>query len=527
MRRITAVFAATLLAIGCQDQVEPLALDPPDPRAVAPHFAAVVDDELSARLAGADEADELVVIVTYAEEATTREAVGEALLDAGAGIIHFAHLPMIAAAATPSVIETMADVPGVEGVYLNAPLEYHLDGGVPSIRADLAHAAGVTGKGVGVAILDTGIDGLYNPDVQYPERTVQNVKLVSGSDEVRDDLSWATETAAGRNLFKFKGETNKTVNQAATLFVEDLANTETSVGHGTHVGGIAAGDGSAGEGLFTGVAPGANLIGISAGDVLFVLWALAGFDWILENHREYNIQVVNNSWGSTPGAGAPFDPNNPINQATKKLFDAGVSVVFSAGNCGPRGSTTCSRKGDDTLNRYSVAPWAISVAAGCKIVSAPADSTGVPLRCADDDGREPVLANFSARGRPDDTTGMFHPDITAPGVYIVAPRASTGSVMNALDATSDLTVCSNNVDSDNSAVLHLFYTCASGTSMSAPHIAGVIALLAEAAGGQISPTDALEAMTRTARTYEGFEKYEMGAGYVDALAAVEYVRSGN
>src|SRR2546422_10471607 len=191
-----------------------------------------------------------------------------------------------------------------------------------------------------------------------------------------------------------------------------------SGGHGAPLAGIAAGLGTASGGYYTGVAPGANLIGIGAGDVLFIIWILAGYDYILAHQQQYNIQVVNNSWGTS----GPFDPNDPINKATKAAHDAGITVVFAAGNDGPA---------QNTLNPYSVAPWVIGVAAGCKLVP---DPTNSKIHCADQTGqnRESVLADFSSRGMPGDP--LYHPDVTAPGVHIVSTRASTGTVLSVSDA---------------------------------------------------------------------------------------------
>ncbi|HYC76234.1 MAG TPA: S8 family serine peptidase, partial [Planctomycetota bacterium] len=290
------------------------------------------------------------------------------------------------------------------------------------------------------------------------------------------------------------------LDDANALFVENLPNTESSMGHGTHVASTAAGTGGASGGKYSGVAPGAHLVGVSVGDAIFIFWALAGLDWILDNHEAYNIQVVNNSWG-TEGA---YDPNDPINEATKALYDAGITVVFAAGNSGP---------GANTLNPYSAAPWVISVAAGCKLVGDPASAWLTP--CADAGDRDPVLAGFSSRGIPDDPD--VHPDVTAPGALIVAGRASTGVIMTGLDAPDDLQTCA--IDPTHLA----FYTCASGTSMASPHVAGVVALLEEASGGTLTPDQALAALTSTARPLPGFALWEVGAGYVDALAAVNAV----
>src|SRR5206468_3273527 len=124
--------------------------------------------------------------------------------------------PLLAALATPLQVNQMALLPGVRSVYANRQLQYFdllLHESVPTIRADAVHAAGITGTGVGIAILDSGIDGLYNPDVHYPDKTVQNVKV----------------------LFNLADVFTSPVQQGADIFVENLPNSETSVGHGTHV----------------------------------------------------------------------------------------------------------------------------------------------------------------------------------------------------------------------------------------------------------------------------------------------------
>ena len=375
-------------------------------------------------------------------------------------------------------------------MYANKALGYSamLHESVATIRADAVQASGITGKGVGIAILDSGIDGLYNPDLHYPDKTVQNIKVLVNLTD----------------LFTFKGSLNKPA-KAAKLFVENLPNSETSVGHGTHVAGIAAGLGTASGGYYTGVAPGAKLVGIGTGDVLFIFWALAGFDYILDHQRDYNIKVVNNSWGTS----GPFDPKDPINKASKKVHDKGITVVFAAGNDGPD---------QNTLNPYSVAPWVIGVAAGCKTVP---DPTISKIHCADQTGqnRDAVLADFSSRGIPGDP--LYHPDVTAPGVHIVSTRASTGTVLNVSDANHDLNLTSTCAIGAANAP---YYTCASGTSMATPHVVGVVALMQEAAGGGLSPDKVAQVLTQTARPLPEFGLWEVGAGYVDALAAVNAVR---
>src|SRR5438094_19775 len=496
MRRLILA-ASLLLATACEAPREVAA----PARGGSPRLqASLFDPALAAALAGAAPTATLEIIVNYDETVTTRDAVTSAMLNLGAGVVQFKHLELVAGVATPAQIGAIAALPGVQGVYLNRRLQYYGHGAglyalmlhesVPTIRADAVHAMGITGKGMGIAILDSGIDGLYNPDLVYPTHTVQNVKVIFNLSDV----------------VTFGKSAPKPLKQGLDIFAENLPNSETSVGHGTHVAGITAGLGTASGGYYTGVAPGAKLIGLGTGDILFIFWALAGFDYILDHQQAYNIKVVNNSWGTS----GPFDPKDPINKATKKVHDKGITVVFAAGNDGPD---------QNTLNPYSVAPWVIGVAAGCKLVTP--DPTNSAVHCADQTGqnRPAWLADFSSRGIPG--SPLYHPDITAPGVHIVSTRASTGTVLNALDANHDFDLTSSCAIS---VANEPYYTCASGTSMATPHVVGVVALMQEAAGGRLTPDKIASVLTQTARPLPGFALWEVGAGYLDALAAVNAVR---
>ena len=117
-------------------------------------------------------------------------------------------------------------------------------------------------------------------------------------------------------------------------------------GHGTHVAGIAVGDGTASEGFHRGVAPGAGVVGYSVGVGPTILFAVAAYDHILA-HPELGVVAVNNSFGVS--GGGRFDSADPVNQATKALHDAGIVAVFSNGNSGtntadddPPGASDCS-----------------------------------------------------------------------------------------------------------------------------------------------------------------------------------------
>jgi serine protease AprX len=386
-------------------------------------------------------------IVTYYQAPSDTDLL--ALEALGLDTYTFNQLPMIAIQGTKLEIEGTFTLDGVRSVYADKELDYFLDESVSYIEADRVwndSKLGYTGEGVTVAVIDSGIDATH-PDLLLGEKTIQNVKIL-----------------VGNNIFG--GE---------SVYAEDVPNTDTSSGHGTHVAGTIAGTGAASDGLYTGVAPGAKLVGLGTGEGLSILWALAGFDYVMENQEKYNIQVISNSWGSS----GQYSPNNPINVASKEAHDAGMVVAFASGNAGPD---------SNTLNPYSVAPWVIGVAAGTK------------------DGQ---LANFSSRGVEGDE--LLHPTITAPGVDIVASKSSTGVVVNTLGTRKDATTIAPEHQP--------YYTTASGTSMATPHISGVVALMLSAKPGT-HPDIIKNVLENTATPMPDYQEFEVGAGYVQAYDAV-------
>lgn len=362
----------------------------------------------------------------------------------GVEVLEFRALPMIGIRGTPAQISFLFRLPGVRSIYYNRQLGYFLNESVPLIGADRASAElGISGSGVGVAIIDTGIDGTHQ-DLPFGQKVVQNVKV-------------------GPDLFG-----------TGPIFVENVPNTDTTSGHGTHVASTVGGTGVALSGKYAGVATGAHLVGLGAGDLLFVLTALESFDWVLTHADLYGIKAISNSWG-TSGA---FSPDDPINVASRQAHGAGLVVVFAAGNEGP---------GTNTLNPYCVAPWVICVAAGLK------------------DGR--TLADFSSRGIPGN--GLYHPTITAPGVDIVAARATTGIFINTFFVVDLLDIGTDAV----------YYAAASGTSMATPHVSGTLALMLEA-NRALTPDQIKSMLQGSATPMPGYAEYQVGAGYLNAYGAV-------
>jgi serine protease AprX len=258
------------------------------------------------------------------------------------------------------------------------------------------------------------------------------------------------------------------------LPAEGLANTDLISGHGTFVGGVIAGSGASSNGTFGGVAPGSRLLGLSAGDANLVN-VLSGFDYLLHRGSQYGVRVVNCSFS----ANTVFDPHDPVNVATKMLTDNGVNVVFSAGNTGP---------GNNSLNPYAAAPWVIGVGA------------------TDAAGR---LASYSSRGSFGDE--LQHPTLVAPGTNIISLR-SVPSLTGTIGVVG--------ADLQRLSVSELpYYTTATGTSFSAPQVAGAIALMLEA-NPSLSPRDVKDILSRTATPLPRYFYHEAGAGMLNTYAAV-------
>ncbi|HUR41876.1 MAG TPA: hypothetical protein VM240_12000 [Verrucomicrobiae bacterium] len=124
-----------------------------------------------------------MVVVTFAAPPTLEQA--EMLASIASGVHRYAHLPAAVAVVAPALVPLLRELPGVRGVYPNAVLEPVLFSSTGAIRATGAWADGYTGAGIGIAIVDAGVDGTH-PDlcaalqfcIGTPIKTVQNVKFI-------------------------------------------------------------------------------------------------------------------------------------------------------------------------------------------------------------------------------------------------------------------------------------------------------------------------------------------------------------
>ncbi|MFB9684280.1 S8 family serine peptidase [Amycolatopsis plumensis] len=237
------------------------------------------------------------------------------------------------------------------------------------------------------------------------------------------------------------------------------------VGHGTHVASIITGSGAASAGRFRGVAPDTRLL---VGKVLDDTGngtessVVAGMEWAAAQGADVIAMSLSGSVAS--GKDPAVDV---LSEAVNRLTaQSGALFVVSAGNKGPRGGSVASPGAADA---------ALTVGAV--------------------DGDD-ALAEFSSRGPRAD--GAVKPDITAPGVGIVAARAKNGHLGTPVDDE---------------------YTAMSGTSMAAPHVAGAAAILA-GMHPDWDPARLKSALMGSAAPRDGLTVYEQGAGRVDVARAV-------
>jgi hypothetical protein len=202
------------------------------------------------------------------------------------------------------------------------PLEWHAS---PALPAAAHHGLtrvdpeGPTGRGVTVAVLDSGIDAGH-PDLAG--RVAANVRLVQGR------------------------------------FVEAPGDAD---GHGTHVAGIVAASGASSGGRWAGVAPDARLVGLDISGRFTTASAILAYEWLAANREAHDIRLVVNAWGRIPD-GEPYDPADPELRAIDRLVASGVVVLFSASNRGP---------GRSTLSIEAMHPNVITVGA--------TDAAGMPM----------------------------------------------------------------------------------------------------------------------------------------------------
>jgi serine protease AprX len=271
-------------------------------------FAASVSPTIQSQLSSlADDVSIGVAIVAFNTNNGLQESHLNVLRSVGiAAGETFPKLGMVAMPMTAGQVRALQNNPDVRSIWSNDPLVYYMHqarvlGGVERLRATSAFTTangGMPVSGAGdfsVLVIDSGIDATHE-DLKFGSKVIQNVQTLS--------------SAAQAPVNALNGFT-------PNVSIEDVPNTDQTVGHGTHCAGIIGGTGVRSGGLYPGVAPGAKIIGAGLGAGIYVLNAVAAWEWGLANQDRYKIRVVSNSYGS---AGV-FNPNNPLNIASKMAYD--------------------------------------------------------------------------------------------------------------------------------------------------------------------------------------------------------------
>ncbi|MGZ4196396.1 MAG: S8 family peptidase [Solirubrobacteraceae bacterium] len=283
--------------------------------------------------------------------------------------------------------------------------------------------AGLTGRGVGVAVIDTGIDG---------------------------------------NLPDFRGASGNSRVIATAVTNPDANTVMDTYGHGTHVGGLIAGNSQYRN--FTdprrrkvaGVAPDAHRVALTVSDDsgnATVLDVIYGLQFAVDHQKTYNIRVVNMSLDSTTPQSYKLDP---LDAAVESAWFHGLVVVVAAGNRGTAPDAVQYAPAND--------PYVVTVGA--------VDGNGT-ITARDDE-----IADWSSRGTTQD--GFDKPDVTAPGSHIISVLAPNSTFASQCP----------------SCIVDGQYITAGGTSMAAPMVSGLVADMlqlhsnwtpAEVKGALISP----------------------------------------
>jgi serine protease AprX len=330
---------------------------------------------------------------------------------------------------------------------------------------------GLTGKGIGVAVIDSGISNSH--------------------DDLYRTSAWSFSTTNGR-VSHFKDFTVDNPNVWSPSGAYD------DYGHGTHVAGIIAGNGYDSNGKHKGIAPGAKLIGLKVMDHLgrgYISDVIAAMDYAISVKATYNVRVINLSVAS--GVYESYW-SDPLTLAAKRAVDAGIVVVASAGNLG---QNELGQKQSGGITSPGNAPWVLTVGASSEQATS--------VRSND------TIAKFSSRG-PTWVDFSAKPDLVAPGVGIESLS----------DLHSTLYFSLPTMLVSGAASLNLSfkpYLSLSGTSMAAPVVAGTVALMLEA-NPKLTPNSVKAILQYTAQVKSNTSALVQGAGMLNARGAVRLAK---
>lgn len=319
-------------------------------------------------LEGKDPDAPLSVIIQYKQGAKQRH------LDAVSrkGGLHKGSLDIVKGAAysvRAKLLEELANDPDVEYISPDREVSGATNIERQSVGAAWAEMNGWNGTGVGVAVIDSGVDG-------------------------KDGMSAGQAVVYSQN------------------FVPGAADAKDQYGHGTHVAGIIASSGAISKGVYKGLATGAKIINLRVLDANAKgtdSQVISAIQRAIALKATYNIRVINLSLGRPVSGSYKTDP---LCQAVEQAWKAGIVVVVAAGNEGR--NNTYGNQGYGTIGSPGNDPYVITVGA---------------LKSAGTVGRsDDRMASYSSKG-PTLIDHIVKPDLVAPGNRVISVKLNSNSLM--------------------------------------------------------------------------------------------------
>lgn len=243
--------------------------------------------------------EEKVPVIVYYKGCPFSHMVKYLHSNAGARVKY--HLPIINACAVEIParhVKRLAAMNEIDYICEDFKVFIHMDIARNTIKIPQPVESRYTGKGIGVAVIDTGVHP--HPDLTKPKNRIVAFKdFINNKRQPYDDN-----------------------------------------GHGTHVAGCIAGNGYLSNGKYAGIAPDAHIVAVKAldqdggGNASDVI---AAIQWVVDNKEKYNIKVLNLSMGTTPDSSY-----SPLDEAVMAAWKKGITVVAAAGNSGPKKYTITS-----------------------------------------------------------------------------------------------------------------------------------------------------------------------------------------
>jgi subtilisin family serine protease len=332
----------------------------------------------------------------------------------------------------------------------------------------LANGSGLDGAGIGIAIIDSGVDSTH----RLLTRSVKHTGVLLEVDYTGN---------------KLRGD---------------------PFGHGTHVASLSAGEAEKGPlaaGQYRGIAPGANLISLRVLDLNgqgFTSDVIAAIDWCIANRDAYTLRVINLSLGAPARDTYRRDP---LCLAARRACAAGLVVVAAAGNLGRDAQ---GHKIYGGISSPGIDPSVITVGA--------ANTFRTDTRSDD------VVATYSSRGPTRgyyvDAGGvrnydnLLKPDLVAPGNRLIGALSCSVRTNTLIADNPQLLITRSGKSEDR--VMQL-----SGTSMAAPLVSGTVALMLQA-NPSLTPNLIKAILMYTAQPLAGYNTLEQGAGLLNVDGAV-------